>query len=102
MVEHNLIGTINLLETCRQMNAGFPLLSTSRVYSIPDLVALPLRLASNRFDLDLKGAQVRGLSERGVGESFPTNPPVSLYGATKLSSEILALEYGHRLVFRSG
>lgn len=95
VVEHNLIGTVNLLENCREINAGFILLSTSRVYSIPDLAALPLRTASNRFDLDLKGAQVRGLSERGIGENFPTNPPVSLYGATKLSSEILALEYGH-------
>jgi CDP-paratose 2-epimerase len=29
-----------------------------------------------------------------VGVDFPTAAPVSLYGATKLSSEIMALEYG--------
>jgi CDP-paratose 2-epimerase len=35
-----------------------------------------------------------GLSPRGVGEAFPTQAPVSLYGSAKLASEILALEYG--------
>jgi CDP-paratose 2-epimerase len=29
-----------------------------------------------------------------VAERFPTAPPLSLYGATKLASEVLALEYG--------
>ena len=32
-------------------------------------------------------------------ESFPTSPPVSLYGATKLASETLALEYGDAFEF---
>jgi CDP-paratose 2-epimerase len=31
LLEHNLLGTINLLEYCRNMRAGFILLSTSRV-----------------------------------------------------------------------
>jgi CDP-paratose 2-epimerase len=35
-----------------------------------------------------------GLSAQGVHESFSTAPPVSLYGATKLAAEALALEYG--------
>jgi CDP-paratose 2-epimerase len=35
-----------------------------------------------------------GVSERGLAEDFSTAPPVSLYGATKLASETLALEYG--------
>src|SRR5439155_1377744 len=30
----------------------------------------------------------------GVAENFPITPPVSLYGATKLASEVIALEYG--------
>ena len=33
MIEHNLIGTINLLEYCKRAGAGFIMLSTSRVYS---------------------------------------------------------------------
>jgi CDP-paratose 2-epimerase len=94
VVEHNLIGTINLLEKCREVKAGLVLLSTSRVYSIAALAAIPLRHTPNRFEFDLKSGQLRGVSERGINEDFPTDPPVSLYGATKLSSEILALEYG--------
>ena len=42
LVEHNLGGTTNLLEYCRLRRAGFTLLSTSRVYSIPPLAALPV------------------------------------------------------------
>ncbi len=42
LVEHNLLGTINVLEYCRHSSAGLILLSTSRVYSIPALGSLPL------------------------------------------------------------
>src|SRR5439155_1011655 len=35
-----------------------------------------------------------GVSAAGVREGFSTHAPVSLYGATKLASEALALEYG--------
>jgi CDP-paratose 2-epimerase len=34
------------------------------------------------------------MSSLGVSESFSTGAPISLYGATKLASEALALEYG--------
>src|SRR5271156_5213727 len=34
LAEHNLTGTVNLLEYCKQHRAGFILFSTSRVYSI--------------------------------------------------------------------
>ena len=33
VMEHNLLGTINLLEYCKKHRAGLVLLSTSRVYS---------------------------------------------------------------------
>ena len=35
-----------------------------------------------------------GVSSSGISETFPTLAPLSLYGATKLASETLALEYG--------
>ena len=35
-----------------------------------------------------------GFSPSGITEQFSTEPPVSLYGSTKLTSETLALEYG--------
>jgi len=42
LVEHNLVGTVNMLEYARRHSAGFILLSTSRVYSIPPLASLPV------------------------------------------------------------
>ena len=97
VVEHNLGGTLNLLEYCRRHGAGFLLLSTSRVYNVPLLANLPVVAAGERFRLEEGDARFPlppGVSPRGVDETFSTAPPVSLYGATKLASEHLALEYG--------
>jgi CDP-paratose 2-epimerase len=93
VVEHNLGGTVNLLEYCRRHGAGFILLSTSRVYSIHALCALPLRSRSGAYHLDDSQPLPGGVSSIGVAETFPTTAPISLYGATKLASETLALEY---------
>jgi CDP-paratose 2-epimerase len=93
VMEHNLIGTINMLEYCKRHRAGFLLLSTSRVYSIAPLTKLPLKEKSGRYELDA-GVVLPGFSDRGVSEMFSTQAPISLYGSTKLASEIIALEYG--------
>jgi CDP-paratose 2-epimerase len=95
VVEHNLVGTINLLEYCKERGAGFILLSTSRVYSIPPLAALEVRVAAGAFEPVPSPRMRIGLSAAGVSESFSTQPPVSVYGATKLASETIALEYFH-------
>ena len=94
LVEHNLSGTVNLLEYCKRTRAGLILLSTSRVYSIAPLATLPMRVEDGAFRPE-GAAMPAGLSSLGVSESFSTSAPVSLYGATKLSSEALALEYAH-------
>jgi CDP-paratose 2-epimerase len=95
LVEHNLLGTVNLLEFCKQHHAGFILLSTSRVYSIPPLAALPVEPRDGAFHLAPGAATLpAGVSPDGITEEFSTAAPVSLYGATKLASEALALEYG--------
>ncbi len=94
LVEHNLGGTINLLEYCRERRAGFVLLSTSRVYSIAPLASLPLRIEHGAFTPDETQPLPAGVSARGVSEVFSTTPPLSLYGTTKAASEMLALEYG--------
>ena len=94
LVEHNLAGTVNLLERCRATRAGFVLFSTSRVYSIPALAALPMRVQDRAFALDPGRQLPEGVSSEGVSEAFSTAAPVSLYGASKLASEALALEYG--------
>jgi CDP-paratose 2-epimerase len=93
LLEHNLLGTVNVLEYCRRCRAGLILLSTSRVYSIPALKRLPLRVESEAFTLDQREPWPAGLSPAGVGEAFSTEAPISLYGATKLASERLAQEY---------
>ncbi len=94
LVEHNLGGTVNLLEYCKQHRAGFVLLSTSRVYSIAPLAVLPVEVAGHAFRPATRVALPAGLTAAGVDETFATAAPVSLYGATKLASEALALEYG--------
>ncbi len=95
VVEQNLYGTVNLLELARKWAAGFLLLSTSRVYSIPPLAALPQRAEPTRFCPDDSTVPFPpGLSHAGLDESFSTAAPISLYGSTKLCSEALALEYG--------
>jgi CDP-paratose 2-epimerase len=94
VIEHNLSGTINMLEFCKRHGAGFILLSTSRVYSIPALCALPLRTEGARFVLDDSQPLPTGVSACGVNEDFSTTPPLSLYGVTKKMSEDLALEFG--------
>ncbi|HVU34611.1 MAG TPA: NAD-dependent epimerase/dehydratase family protein [Opitutaceae bacterium] len=94
LVEHNLVGTVNMLEFCKAHRAGFILLSTSRVYSIAPLASLPVEGRDGAFRL-AAGAQLpASVTSAGVAEAFSTQPPVSLYGATKLASEALALEYG--------
>jgi CDP-paratose 2-epimerase len=93
LIENNLYGTVNLLEYCRARQAGLILLSTSRVYSIPPLAALPVKVVKHAFSLDRRKRLPAGLSAAGVIERFSVAPPISLYGATKLAAETLALEY---------
>jgi CDP-paratose 2-epimerase len=94
LFEHNLAAFGNVLEYCREHKAGLLLLSSSRVYSIPALAAIPLRVEEQGFTVDPEAALPRGLTADGIGVDFSTAAPVSLYGATKLASEIMALEYG--------
>lgn len=99
LVEHNLLGTVNILEYCKRTGAGFILLSTSRVYSIEQLANIAVEAAGEAFCLKPGQDLPQGLSSKGVGESFSTRSPISLYGSTKLASEALALEYGDTFGF---
>ena len=94
LVENNLLSTLQLLEYCRTFTSGLILLSTSRVYSIDPLSKLNLREGDGRYELDDHGGLPAGLTNAGISELFSTAAPISLYGATKLSSETMALEYG--------
>ena len=99
LLEHNLYSTVNLLEYCRHHGSGFLLVSTSRVYSVNALAQVPVGAGSSSFILDGSGDLPTGLSTQGIAESFSTSAPVSLYGATKLASETLALEYSEAYGF---
>jgi len=94
LTEQNLTGTLNIIEYCRERKAGLILLSSSRVYSVRHLSSLPVLERNRAFELDASGSLPAGVSRCGVSESFPVQQPVSLYGATKLCSEIMAVEYG--------
>jgi len=98
VMEHNLLGTINLLEYCKRQRAGLILLSTSRVYSIAALARLTVEIADSAYRL-ARELNIPGVSRLGVREDFSTTPPLSLYGSAKLASEYLALEYGEAFNF---
>jgi CDP-paratose 2-epimerase len=99
LLEHNLLGTVNLLELAKQHRAGFVLLSTSRVYSTAALAALPVSVRNRSFVPAAEAGLPEGASELGVSERFASRPPLSLYGASKLASETIALEYGANFEF---
>lgn len=99
LIEHNLQGTINILEYCKRHGAGFILLSTSRVYSIKPLAGVAVEAVGEKFCLQTDQILPTGLTATGVSEAFSTTSPVSLYGSTKLASEVMALEYGETFGF---
>jgi CDP-paratose 2-epimerase len=92
LIEHNLVGTINMLELLKNWRCGFTILSTSRVYSIRALAVIPVEAQGDRF-APSAGARIPGFSAQGVAEDFSTEPPLSLYGSSKRASELLACEY---------
>jgi CDP-paratose 2-epimerase len=94
LMEHNLGGTLEILEYCRSRRAGFILLSTSRVYSIEPLSRMPVVREKGAYRPAPEGPFPPGAGPDGVTEAFSTAAPISLYGASKLASETLALEYG--------
>lgn len=92
VIDTNLLGTLNCLEACRRNGASIMFLSTSRIYPIAPLSQLELEEAETRFQL---GAQqlVPGVSEHGISETFPLTGARSLYGSSKLASELFVTEY---------
>jgi CDP-paratose 2-epimerase len=93
VTQTNLLGTLNCLEAARQHGACVLLLSTSRVYPLAPLRQIPLIENDSRFEIDGARCALPGLSAAGVAEDFPLGGPRSVYGATKLASELFAIEY---------
>ena len=93
VLDTNLFGAMNCLEFAHKRCGALVFLSTSRVYSIAPLRALPLKTTATRFDLDEQTASVPGVTFAGVAETFPSDTPRSYYGASKLAAELLCQEY---------
>jgi CDP-paratose 2-epimerase len=94
LIDTNLTGTLHCLEFARKRVKNFIFLSTSRVYSLAPLRELRLEKVRDRFELS-REQKFLGVSEIGIAENFPTHLPRSLYGATKLASELLIQEYAN-------
>jgi CDP-paratose 2-epimerase len=99
-VQTNLVGAFNCLERARAEEAFLVFLSTSRVYPVAPQLALALEEAETRFEL--AGEQpVAGAGPEGIAEDFPLEGARTLYGATKLSAELLIEEYASAFGLRA-
>ena len=92
LINTNLIGTLNCLELARRDSPDFIFLSTSRVYPIATINNVDFEESETRFTIS-QNQSIPGVSPHGYSEEFPLNGSRSLYGATKLSSELIIQEY---------
>ena len=92
LINTNLMGTVNCLEVARRSLADIVFLSTSRVYPIANLEAVAVTEGAYRYDMAAEQT-LPGVSAAGVAEEFPLEGARSLYGATKLCSELIIQEY---------
>lgn len=92
LLNTNLVGTVNCLELARSRKSDIIFLSTSRIYPINYINSLKFEETKTRFNIADKQS-LPGVSAKGIAENFPLDKPRSLYGATKLASELLLAEY---------
>ena len=92
VVDTNLVGTLHLLECARLWRSRLIFLSTSRVYPVEALRAIRLVEGVDRFEL-AADQELPGVSELGVAADFPLEGARTLYGSTKLASELMVREY---------
>lgn len=92
LMNTNLFGTVNCLNYAVKCNADFIFLSTSRIYPIKTIETLSFEEQETRFALT-DNQSVRGVSAKGIAEDFPLDGARSLYGTTKLASELIIQEY---------
>tara|TARA_B110000503_G_C7075516_1_gene382730 strand:+ start:78 stop:1094 length:1017 start_codon:yes stop_codon:yes gene_type:complete len=77
----NLVGTYNLLKIASINKSKIIFLSTSRVYSIKEI------------QKKTKFKNFKIIKKFKINEKFSTSAPISLYGYSKLSSEMLIKEF---------
>jgi CDP-paratose 2-epimerase len=91
VVDTNLIGTINCLRLAREHKSDFLFLSTSRIYPFDTLNQLAFDETDSRFEL--ASNPEHGVTANGISENFPLKGIRSLYGSTKLASELMIEEF---------
>jgi CDP-paratose 2-epimerase len=99
-VQTNLVGAYHCLELARLSGAQLVFLSTSRVYPVATLEAAAFVEGETRFELAAE-QPIAGLSARGVSEDLPLAGARTLYGASKLSAELLIAEYAETYGLRA-
>jgi CDP-paratose 2-epimerase len=99
-ISTNLLGAYHCLELARRDDALFVFLSTSRVYPLGGLRSVDLIEAESRFELAPEQTKP-GVSPAGISERFPMDGARTLYGATKLAAELLAVEYASAFGLRT-
>jgi CDP-paratose 2-epimerase len=92
LINTNLFGTVNCLNYAVKCKANFIFLSTSRIYPIKTLENLDFIESDTRFELT-DNQKIKGVSAKGIAEDFPLDSARSLYGTTKLASELIIQEY---------
>lgn len=92
LMNTNLFGTVNCLNYAVKCKASFIFLSTSRIYPIKTLETLDFIESDTRFELT-DNQKIKGVSAKGIAEDFPLEGARSLYGTTKLASELIIQEY---------
>lgn len=94
LLNTNLLGTINCLNFAVKRRANLIFLSTSRVYPIRYLEQIKFEESPTRYTISANQSN-EGITKQGVSEKFPIEGPRSLYGASKLASELLIEEYNY-------
>ena len=81
----NLIGTFNILKKAKKDNSNIIFMSSSRVYSIKSIDKI-----INKKKIDKKIKIIKY-----INEEFSIDGPKSLYGLSKLASEMLIEEFSY-------
>lgn len=92
VINTNLVGSINCLNLALRNKSDFIFLSTSRVYPIEKIDQIGIQEDLTRFTISPEQT-LPGITDAGISEQFPLDGYRSLYGATKLATEILIAEY---------
>jgi CDP-paratose 2-epimerase len=92
VIKTNLNGTVNTLDLAKKHKASFIFLSTSRVYPINAIENIKYKEEKTRYAI-AGDQELAGISEKGISEGFSLEGFRSIYGSTKLASELIINEY---------